>query len=153
MEFPQEPYYIETYEDLRVEEGEVEMEFPQELYYTETHEWLRVKNGEVVVGITSYAQEQLRDVVFIELPKVGKKVRAKDPCAVIESVKAAFDIYAPVSGTVANANKELEGQPELVNKDPYDQGWIFAIKMDDPAQLQTLLTAQAYVSMVKEGRK
>lgn len=126
------------------------MEFPQELYYTETHEWLRVKNGEVVVGITSYAQEQLRDVVFIELPRIGKKCKVKDPCAVIESVKAAFDIYAPVSGAITSVNKELEGQPELVNKDPYGRGWMFTLKMEDPGQLQTLLKAQAYASMIKE---
>lgn len=126
------------------------MEFPEELYYTETHEWLRVRDGEAVVGITSYAQEQLRDIVFVELPKVGKKVRVKDPCAAIESVKAAFDIYAPISGVVTSVNKDLEGQPELVNKEPYGGGWIFVIKMDDPGQLQTLLKAQAYASMVKE---
>ncbi|MDI6759394.1 MAG: glycine cleavage system protein GcvH [Candidatus Brocadiaceae bacterium] len=127
------------------------MEFPQDLYYTETHEWLRVKDGEVTVGITSYAQEQLRDVVFIELPRVGKKVKAKDPCAVIESVKAAFDIYAPLSGTITGVNKELEGQPELVNKDPYGLGWMFVLKMEDLTQLQTLLNAQAYASIIKEG--
>lgn len=126
------------------------MEFPEELYYTETHEWLRVRDGEAVVGITSYAQEQLRDIVFVELPKVGKKVRVKDPCAAIESVKAAFDIYAPISGVVTSVNKDLEGQPELVNKEPYGGGWMFVIKMDDPGQLQTLLKAQAYASMVKE---
>jgi glycine cleavage system H protein len=127
------------------------MEFPQELYYTETHEWVRVNGGEATVGITSYAQEQLRDVVFVELPRIGKKVRVKDPCAVIESVKAAFDIYAPLSGAVTSVNKELEGQPELVNKDPYGQGWMFTIKMEDPGQLKTLLSAQAYAAMIKEG--
>ncbi len=126
------------------------MEFPQELHYTETHEWLKVKNGEAVVGITSYAQEQLRDVVFVELPKVGKKVKAKDPCAVIESVKAAFDIYAPISGVITSINKELEGQPELVNKDPYGRGWMFSLKMEDPNQLKTLLTAQAYAATIKK---
>ena len=103
------------------------------------------------MGITSYAQEQLRDVVFIELPRVGKKIKAKDPCAVIESVKAAFDIYAPVSGMVTSVNKELEGQPELVNKDPYGLGWMFVLKMEDLTQLQTLLNAQAYASIIKEG--
>ena len=121
------------------------------MYYTETHEWLRVKDVEVTVGITSYAQEQLRDVVFIELPRVGKKIKAKDPCAVIESVKAAFDIYAPISGMVTSVNKELEGQPELVNKDPYGLGWMFVLKMEDLTQLQTLLNAQAYASIIKEG--
>ncbi|HHT9120630.1 MAG TPA: glycine cleavage system protein GcvH [Candidatus Hypogeohydataceae bacterium YC41] len=127
------------------------MEFPQELYYTETHEWLRVKDGEVEVGITSYAQEQLRDVVFVELPRIGKKVKAKQPCAVIESVKAAFDIYAPLSGDILSINKELEGQPELINKDPYGRGWMFTIKIENSGELQNLLNAQAYASKIKEA--
>ncbi len=127
------------------------MEFPQELYYTDTHEWLKVKDGEAIVGITSYAQEQLRDIVFIELPKINKKVVAKAPCAAIESVKAAFDIYSPISGTVVGVNKKLENHPELVNKDPYGQGWMFVLKIEDHSQLKTLLNAQAYASIIKGG--
>ncbi|MFQ5956791.1 MAG: glycine cleavage system protein GcvH [Candidatus Brocadiales bacterium] len=129
------------------------MEFPTDISYTKTHEWVRTSDsGQAVVGLTAYAQEQLRDVVFIELPKVGRKVRAKDPCAVVESVKAAFDIYAPVSGEVVSVNTELEDSPQLVNEDPYGKGWIFAIKMTNPNELKALLSAEDYKELCeKEG--
>ncbi|MHC4197195.1 MAG: glycine cleavage system protein GcvH [Planctomycetota bacterium] len=121
------------------------MDFPTDVSYTESHEWVRTSNSkEAVVGLTAYAQEQLKDVVFIELPKVGKKFRTKDPCAIIESVKAAFDIYAPVSGEIIRVNSDLEDSPQLVNEDPYGKGWIFAIKMDVPGEVKTLMTAGEY---------
>ncbi len=128
------------------------MEFPTDILYTETHEWVRTTDGsgQVVVGLTAYAQEQLRDVVFIEPPKVGRKVRAKDPCAVVESVKAAFDIYAPVSGEVTSINTELEDSPQLVNEDPYGKGWIFTVKMSNPNELKALLTAEAYKELCEK---
>ncbi|MEE9200422.1 MAG: glycine cleavage system protein GcvH [Candidatus Brocadiales bacterium] len=126
------------------------MDFPADISYTESHEWVREGDaGEVVVGLTAYAQEQLRDVVFIELPKVGKKFKAKDPCAVVESVKAAFDIYAPVSGEITSINSELDDAPQLVNEDPYGRGWFFTMKTDNPAELKTLLSAEAYQEFCK----
>ncbi|MCB7129757.1 MAG: glycine cleavage system protein GcvH [Candidatus Brocadiales bacterium] len=131
------------------------MDFPADVSYTDSHEWVRPdkNSAQVVVGLTAYAQEQLRDVVFIELPKVGKTFAAKDPCAVVESVKAAFDIYAPVSGTISGVNAELEDAPELVNKDPYGKGWLFAIKMSNPDELKGLMTTEEYRTLCeKEGR-
>ncbi len=131
------------------------MDFPADVSYTDSHEWVRPdkNSAQVVVGLTAYAQEQLRDVVFIELPKVGKTFAVKDPCAVVESVKAAFDIYAPVSGTISGVNAELEDAPELVNKDPYGKGWLFTIKMSNPDELKGLMTAGEYRTMCeKEGR-
>lgn len=129
------------------------MDFPTDISYTETHEWVRTSgSGKAVVGLTAYAQEQLRDVVFIELPKIGKKFRAKDPCAVVESVKAAFDIYAPVSGEIVEVNTELEDRPELVNEDPYGKGWIFKINMGNPNELKALLSAAAYKKLCEEEK-
>lgn len=128
------------------------MYFPEDVYYTESHEWVRFREGEeAVVGLTAYAQEQLRDVVYIELPKVGRQVRAKDPCAVVESVKAAYDIYAPVSGQIVSVNTELEASPQLVNEDPYGKGWIFTIKMVNPEELGSLLNSEAYALLCKGG--
>ena len=121
------------------------MDFPTDVSYTESHEWVRTGNStEAVVGLTAYAQEQLKDVVFIELPKLGKKFRAKDPCAIIESVKAAFDINAPVSGEIISVNNDLEDSPQLINEDPYGKGWIFAIRMDVPGEVKALMTADDY---------
>lgn len=129
------------------------MDFPTDISYTETHEWVRTSgSGEAVVGLTAYAQEQLRDVVFIELPKVGKKFRAKDPCAVVESVKAAFDIYAPVSGEIIEVNTELEDRPELVNEDPHGKGWIFKINMNNPNELKALLSAETYKKLCEKEK-
>lgn len=131
------------------------MDFPTDISYTDSHEWVRPdkNSAQVVVGLTAYAQEQLRDVVFIELPKVGKTFAVKDPCAVVESVKAAFDIYAAVSGTISDVNAELEDAPELVNQDPYGKGWLFTIKMSNPDELKGLMTAEEYRTMCeKEGR-
>jgi glycine cleavage system H protein len=129
------------------------MDFPTDVSYTESHEWVRTSNStEAVVGLTAYAQEQLKDVVFIELPKPGKKFRAKDPCAIIESVKAAFDIYAPVSGEIIRVNNDLEDNPQLINEDPYGKGWIFVIRVDVPGEIKALMTADDYKTFCeKEG--
>ncbi len=127
------------------------MDFPTDISYTDTHEWVRANgSGPAVVGLTAYAQEQLRDVVFIELPKVGKKFRANDPCAVVESVKAAFDIYAPVSGEIVSVNTELDGAPQLVNEDPYGKGWIFTIKLSTPGELNSLMSAEEYKQLCEK---
>ncbi|MGL4794287.1 MAG: glycine cleavage system protein GcvH [Aeromonas jandaei] len=124
---------------------------PSELKYATSHEWIRVEgNGEAVVGITEHAQELLGDMVFVELPEVGKQVSVGDDCAVAESVKAASDIYSPVSGEIIAVNEELEGSPELVNSDPYGAGWLYRIKLDDAGELANLLDAEGYQNVVDE---
>lgn len=124
---------------------------PSELKYAPTHEWLRVEeNGEVVIGISEHAQDLLGDMVFIELPEVGRMLDASEECAVVESVKAASDIYAPVSGEVIAINEELEDSPELVNSDPYGDGWLFRVKLADESDLEELLSATGYQSAIDE---
>jgi glycine cleavage system H protein len=120
------------------------MNVPDDLYYAESHEWVRVEGENARVGITDHAQAELTDVVYVELPKTGAKATAKGQIAVVESVKAASDIYAPVSGTVVEANKALEGNPALINTDPFGEGWIFVLKMDDPEQVKQLKDAAGY---------
>ncbi len=120
------------------------MNVPDDLYYAESHEWVRVEGENARVGITDHAQAELTDVVYVEPPKVGAKATAKGQIAVVESVKAASDIYAPVSGTVIEANKALEGNPALINTDPFGEGWIFVLKMDDPEQVKQLKDAAGY---------
>ncbi|EKT67022.1 glycine cleavage system protein GcvH [Providencia alcalifaciens] len=122
---------------------------PKELRYTREHEWLRDEgNGEFTVGITEHAQETLGDMVFVDLPNVGDVVSAGDDCAVVESVKAASDIYAPISGEIIAVNDALSDSPELVNESPYQEGWIFRIKMTDDSQLADLIDAPGYLSMI-----
>ena len=120
------------------------MNVPDDLLYTETHEWIRREGDKVRVGITDHAQSELTDVVYVELPKMDRQVNAKEAVAVVESVKAASDIYAPVKGTVADANKALEADPGLINREPYGQGWIFVLKIDNPDDLKQLKDAAAY---------
>ena len=127
------------------------MPVPADLLYTKTHEWAKREAQEVVVGITSHAQEELRDVVFLELPKVGKVVKPGEPAAVIESVKAAFDIYAPVSGTVTRVNEAAVKHPQVVNQDCYGAGWLFAIAPSAPAELSNLMPADAYAKQIQAG--
>jgi glycine cleavage system H protein len=131
------------------------MEFPANLRYTKEHEWARQEGNRVVVGITDYAQKELGDVVFVELPEVGATVAAMDTFGVVESVKAVSDLYAPVSGTVVDANIVLEDQPELVNASPYGQGWMAVVEAAHVEELQQLLTAaeyQVYVAQEKSSR-
>jgi glycine cleavage system H protein len=124
---------------------------PTELKYTTSHEWVR-NEGEGVysVGITEHAQELLGDMVFIDLPEVGAEFAASDECAVAESVKAASDIYAPISGEILAINEELEASPELVNSDPYTEGWLFRIKASDESEVEALLDAQSYEATLEE---
>jgi glycine cleavage system H protein len=120
------------------------MNVPEDLKFAQTHEWIRV-NGDIgTVGITDHAQAELTDIVFAEPPKLGAKFSAKDPSAVVESVKAASDIYAPVSGEIVEANSALSDNPALLNTDPYGAGWIFKIKIADPSELDGLQDAAAY---------
>jgi len=123
---------------------------PNDLKYAPTHEWARLEdNNTVRVGITDFAQEQLGDLVFIELPEVGRKLTANEQCAVVESVKTASDLYCPVAGDVIAINEALSSAPEMVNDSPYD-AWIFCIKADDVSVLASLMDAEAYQRMIEE---
>jgi glycine cleavage system H protein len=124
------------------------MNVPDDLLYTQSHEWIRRQGDNIRVGITDHAQAELTDVVFVEVPKVGTSVDAKAPVAVVESVKAASDIYAPVKGTVVEANAALSNNPALINTDPFGEGWIFALKMDNSDDLKNLQSAAAYTEQI-----
>lgn len=118
---------------------------PEELKYTTEHEWVRATDSGVVrIGITDYAQESLGDIVFVTLPEVGAQVTAGDPCGEVESTKSVSDIYAPLTGEVVARNDSLDSQPELVNSDPYGDGWMFELRMADPSALDALMDAAAY---------
>jgi len=124
------------------------MSNPTNLKYTASHEWVKTEaDGSITIGITQHAQELLGDMVFVEAPAAGRKLKAKDECAVVESVKAAADVYAPVSGTVIATNSVLEGEPEKINSDPYG-AWIFKMKPDNVADVAALLDAAAYQAVV-----
>ena len=120
------------------------MNVPDDLFYTESHEWVRREGENARVGITDHAQAELTDVVYVELPKVGAEAEARGQIAVVESVKAASDIYAPVKGTVVEVNEALQANPALVNTDPFGEGWIFVLKMNSPDDVQQLKDAAAY---------
>ncbi len=124
---------------------------PKDLRYTSEHEWIRVENGIGTVGITSYAQEQLGDIVFVELPEVGREVKKMEGVAVVESVKAASDIYTPVSGKIVEVNEDLNSSPNLINEDPYGKGWLFKIELSKPEELEELLSAEEYERLITEG--
>ena len=124
------------------------MNVPAELKYTKEHEWIRVEGEEAVVGITDYAQSQLGDIVFVECETVGDALEAGETFGTIEAVKSVSDLYLPVAGEVLEFNEELEGEPELVNKDPYGKGWIVKIKISDETELDGLLNADAYKAII-----
>ena len=121
---------------------------PGDLKFVKSHEWVRLSGDTATVGISDHAQHELTDVVFVELPAVGRKVKAGESCAVVESVKTASDIYAPVSGEVVEANPQLAGHPDLVNRAPYGDGWFFKIKLSDPAELDRLLSPESYSKQI-----
>ncbi len=120
------------------------MNIPEDLRYSSDHEWIRRDGDVITIGITDYAQDSLGDVVFVEQPEVGQSVAASDTFTEVESTKSVSDIYAPVSGTITEVNGVLEDQPELLNSDPYGEGWICRIEMSDPSQFDALLDAAAY---------
>ncbi len=124
------------------------MSTPTDLRFATSHEWVRLEGDIATVGISHHAQEELTDVVFVELPTVGRKVDAGDPTAVVESVKAASDIYAPVAGEVVEVNPEVESDPSLVNSDPYGKGWIFKLRVKNAADAAALLDPAAYASHI-----
>ena len=124
------------------------MNVPAELKYTKEHEWIRVEGEEAVVGITDYAQSQLGDIVFVECETVGDALEAGETFGTVEAVRTVSDLYLPVAGEVLEFNEELEGEPELVNKDPYGKGWIVKIKISDETELDGLLNADAYKAII-----
>ena len=117
---------------------------PLDLKYAKSHEWVRVNGDVATIGITDHAQHELTDVVFVELPEVGRKLKAGEACAVVESVKTASDIYSPVSGEITEANQAVVDDPALVNSEPYEDGWFFRIKLSNPAELSALLGPEQY---------
>jgi len=127
----------------------VKIEIKDDLKYTKEHEWVKAEGGVATVGITDYAQKQLGDVVFVELPPVGNKVEQMKPFGVIEAVKAVSDLFSPVGGEVIEVNTQLESQSNLINSDPYGQGWIIKIKVKDPKELDALLSSADYRKLVE----
>jgi len=124
------------------------MNVPDDLLYTESHEWIKRDGDKVRIGITDHAQAELTDVVYVELPKLDRQVNAKEAVAVVESVKAASDIYAPIKGTIVGANKALESNPALINTDPFGEGWIFELKIADESELKNLKDAATYKQQI-----
>jgi glycine cleavage system H protein len=129
---------------------EITMNLPPELRYAKSHEWVRVEGDLATIGITDYAQDQLGDVVYIELPEVGRTLQQEETFGSIESVKAVSELLAPVSGEVVEVNEELLDTPETVNEDPYSAGWMIIVRMDDPSEVKDLLTAEQYQAFVEE---
>ena len=127
------------------------MQTPDELRYTKEHEWLRVENGRATVGITDFAQDALGDVVFVDLPAVGSTYKKGEVAGVVESVKAAADLYMPVSGEVVEVNEALRADPSLANSDPLAAGWFFKVRLSDPAETGSLMDQPAYDALVKES--
>ncbi len=126
------------------------MKILEDLLYTEDHEWIRKENSEVIEGITDYAQSELQDIIYLELPEVGAEVKQGEPIGSIEAVKAVSDLYAGVSGKIVEVNSELEEKPELINKDPYEAGWIVKIEPSDPDELNTLLEPSEYRELIEK---
>ena len=123
---------------------------PSDLKYTRSHEWVRLAGDVATVGITDHAQHELTDIVFVELPEVGRQLKAGDACAVVESVKTASDIYSPLSGEIIETNHAVVDEPALVNREPYAAGWFFKVKLGNPAELNALLTSAAYQQQIGE---
>ena len=126
------------------------MEFPDDVFYTKEHEWVRVEGKTATIGITDYAQSQLGDIVFVELPKVGLEMKKEDTFGVVESVKAVSDCFAPVSGKVVEVNEDLAENPAMLNEDCYGDGWILKIEMKDPGEAKKLMKTAEYQAFVKE---
>jgi len=124
------------------------MQVPSDLKYTKDHEWIRVEGNQGVVGITDYAQKELGDIVFIEIETQGEKLKKEDVFGTIEAVKTVSDMFMPVSGTVLEINPKLESSPDIVNKDPFGEGWMIRISIDDPSELDSLLDAEGYKKLI-----
>ena len=126
------------------------MSIPNNLRYSEEHEWVKTEGNEVVIGITHFAQGELGDIVFVELPEVGATIEANEPFGSVESVKTVSELYAPVSGKVVAVNEELSDQPELVNESPYEGPWMVKVELSDASQVEKLLTAEKYAEMTNQ---
>ncbi|AXF56178.1 glycine cleavage system protein GcvH [Salicibibacter kimchii] len=126
------------------------MASPKEFKYSEEHEWVKEEGDKVRIGITSFAQDELGDIVFVELPEVGDEIKINEPFGSVESVKTVSELYAPVSGKVVEINEELEDSPEFVNESPYDKAWMVVVELSDKAELDQLMSAEAYDEMVDE---
>src|ERR1700757_2623433 len=125
--------------------------YPQELLYTKEHEWIRVDESIGTIGITDHAQKELGDIVFVELPKAGDHVTIKEAFGTVESVKAVSDVYSPVTGEVTAVNAKLQNAPELLNSDPYGEGWLIGVRLTDRSQTEALMTAEEYEAYLQEG--
>lgn len=128
------------------------MSIPESLRYSEEHEWVAVAGGVATIGITDYAQEELGDIVFVELPAVGATLQRAKPLGVVESVKAVSDVYAPVAGTVTETNGTLADHPEVINEDPYGKGWMVRVTLADPAEVDALMTAAQYGEFIAKEK-
>lgn len=126
------------------------MNFPEELLYSKEHEWVKREGNQVRIGITDFAQDELGDIVFVELPEVGDEITVDEPFGSVESVKTVSELYAPVSGKVVEVNEELEDSPEFVNESPYEKAWMIVVELSDESELDNLLSAQAYKELTKE---
>lgn len=126
------------------------MSTPKDLRYSEEHEWVKLEDGKVRIGITHFAQSELGDIVFVELPQVGDEIKTDDPFGSVESVKTVSELYAPVSGKVVEVNAELEDNPEFVNESPYDKAWMIVVELSDASEVDKLMTAEQYEEMTQE---
>lgn len=126
------------------------MEFPKDLRYSEEHEWVRIEGNKAYIGITEFAQSELGDIVFVELPEVGATLKQDEPFGSVESVKTVSELYAPVSGKVVEVNGDLESEPELVNSSPYEKAWMVVVELSDESELDKLMDAAKYEALVKE---
>ena len=126
------------------------MKVPEELKYTEEHEWVKVEGDIAIVGITDFAQNELSDIVYVELPEVGKNIKKGDVIATVEAVKTVADVYSPVSGEIIEVNEKLKDEPSIINNDPYGEGWIAKVKMENPEEISALLDHEAYTKLIEE---
>ncbi|TCP23500.1 glycine cleavage system H protein [Scopulibacillus darangshiensis] len=126
------------------------MNTPKELRYSEEHEWVKTEDGKVCIGITDFAQDELGDIVFVELPEVGEDIEADEPFGSVESVKTVSELYAPISGKVVEINEELEDSPEFVNESPYEKAWMIVIEASDESEIEKLMDAESYEKMISE---
>lgn len=126
------------------------MSTPKDLRYSEEHEWVKVEDGKVRIGITHFAQSELGDIVFVELPQVGDEIKTDDPFGSVESVKTVSELYAPISGTVVEVNADLEDSPEFVNESPYEKAWMIVVEPADASEFEKLMTAEQYEEMIAE---
>jgi glycine cleavage system H protein len=128
----------------------ITMNFPAELKYTKDHEWVRVEGGDAYIGITEFAQRELGDIVYVDIPSVGKEVAKEEVFGTVEAVKTVSDLFMPLTGTVTKINAALDSQPELVNSDPYGEGWMVKVSLNNAAEAESLLTADAYKALIGE---